>query len=217
MDGKILNRGFIIQTAKELNTSGGSHEITLGGAEIRYVHIVVDLKVNYDRECGKVIEPKYGGKSRRKMLNFTGAELAFAKMFNIYMDFGRRFRSYDVVLPDGRTVDVKHTDQDQGRLVASLETSRRQIPDLFALIVEEFKSMNLSPSPSPSPTRGEGRGEYGRGPDSRFKGHCGDSKESIELAGKLQLNEDFTAREVTGSEFGEPGGLISVPLEGDRS
>jgi hypothetical protein len=134
---------FIRDTTLDRGIRGRPHEITLGGAEIRYVHIVVDLKVNYDRECRKVIEPKYGGKSRRRMLNFTGAELAFAKMFNIYMDFGRRFRSYDVVLPDGRTVDVKHTDQDQGRLVASMETSKRQIPNLFALMVGEFPSFEF--------------------------------------------------------------------------
>ena len=119
------------------------YEVTLSELESRYVELVVEKKIAYDREGGKVGNWKVGQMTKKKMLNSTGAELAFGKLFNVYVDFSRRYRSYDLRMPDGRSVDVKHTDQDRGRLIATLETAHKPIPDLFALMVGEFPTFEF--------------------------------------------------------------------------
>ena len=123
-------------------TKAKIYEVTLGEAEIRYIQAVVDLKIRYDQECGKVINLKSGEKTKRRLLNFTGAELAFAKIFNVYMDFTRRYRYYDVSFRNGVTVDVKHTDQDRGHLIAGIE-AHKAIADWYALMVGEFPTFEF--------------------------------------------------------------------------
>ncbi len=140
------------------------YEITLGEAEIRYIEAVVDLKEAYDRQCGKPLNLKVGEKTRRRLLNFTGAELAFAKLFNVYMDFTRRFRWYDVLLPGGKTVDIKHTDQDSGRLLVRAD-ERKKVPDLFVLMVGEFPTFEFRGAiPGNVLVRRENLRDLGHGP-----------------------------------------------------
>ncbi len=113
-------------------------EITLSQVEIQYVKFVAEMRISYDRECEKIGNWKSGNKTREKLLNPIGAELAFCKAFNLYPDFSRRFKWYDATLPDGRTVDVKHTDQDRGHLIAALNSSKKRLVDLYVLMVGEF-------------------------------------------------------------------------------
>jgi hypothetical protein len=123
-------------------TVKNAYIVTLGEVEIRYIEAVVDAKIRYDQECRKVINLKSGEKTRRRLLNFTGAELAFAKIFNVYMDFTRRYRYYDVILPNGGKVDIKHTDQDRGHLIAGIE-AHKSIADWYALMVGEFPTFEF--------------------------------------------------------------------------
>lgn len=118
------------------------YEVTLGDTEMRLVEAVVNVRMAHDREWGN---PgwDFGEKTWHKMLNFTGAELAFGKLFNVYVDFDRRYRWYDVKLSDGRTVDVKFTNQDQGHLIVSLDVAKRRIPDLFALMAGGFPTFEF--------------------------------------------------------------------------
>ena len=118
-------------------------EITLSEIEVKYVEAVVEMKAAYDIQCGKSMNLKVGEKTKQRMLNSTGAELAFAKLCNVYVDFTRRYRWYDVILPDGRTVDIKHTDQDRGHLICNASGIQKRIPDLFALMVGEFPTFEF--------------------------------------------------------------------------
>lgn len=70
-------------------------------------------------------------------LDGMGGELAFAKLFNCFPDTGLDAKpDADVVLPDGRSVDVKTTRYQTGRLLAVRWKTRNV--DLYALMVGVF-------------------------------------------------------------------------------
>jgi hypothetical protein len=118
-------------------------EVTLSEIEVKFIEAVVQTKVAYDAEGGKAKNLKVGERTPQRMLNAAGAELAFGKLFNLYVDFSRRYRWYDVMLPDGRTVDIKTTTQDQGHLICDAGVVQKRIPDLFALVVGEFPTFEF--------------------------------------------------------------------------
>jgi len=95
-----------MQPAKELNTAGRSYEVTLGQAETKYVELIVDMEIAYDQQCEKTGNWKADLKTREKMLNALGAQLAFCKIFN---------------------------------LVASIETGKKTLPNLFALMAGDLQ------------------------------------------------------------------------------
>lgn len=71
-------------------------------------------------------------------LQGTGSEIAFCRMYNLYPDLeiGRHV-GRDAIMHDGRTVDVKNTDLEKGRLI--VEADKLQKPtDIYALLVGAF-------------------------------------------------------------------------------
>jgi len=114
------------------------YEITLNSFEMELVKMVVKQRLRLGDARGLKTD-----KDMEKQLNFVGAELAFAKLFNIYMDFGRQYRAYDHVMTlryPGRTedvtIDVKHTHQERGHLTANIET--KEVCDFYVLMVGQF-------------------------------------------------------------------------------
>lgn len=78
--------------------------------------------------------------------NSTGGELAFCRTLNIYpnMAVERPDDGIDCYLPDGRSVDVKTTQHEKGRLSAPLWTPNKKVtPDIFALMIGTFPEYRL--------------------------------------------------------------------------
>ncbi len=87
-------------------------------------------------------EMQQGDQDTEKMeQNSTGGELAFCKALNIYpnMAVERPDDGIDCYLPDGRSVDIKTTEYEKGKLSAALWTpNKKVIPDIFALVIGSF-------------------------------------------------------------------------------
>jgi len=70
-------------------------------------------------------------------LHAVGSEIAFCKRFLLYPDLDVDPRPYDVMLPSGITVDVKHTKFEDGRLLC--ERRKRNYPtDIYFLVTGTF-------------------------------------------------------------------------------
>lgn len=68
--------------------------------------------------------------------NGTGGELAFCELYNVWPDLtiGPRSGGPDCTLHDGRTVDVKTTEYQSGRLMTQ-EDKNMGVVDIYALMV----------------------------------------------------------------------------------
>jgi len=83
-------------------------------------------------------------------LQTLGAEMAFAKLFNCYMAWDRKYAFYDHFLTlwiEGecvkKTVDVKYTGHQGGMLCVDLETPRRGVCDLYVLMTGLFPTFTF--------------------------------------------------------------------------
>ncbi len=67
----------------------------------------------------------------------AGAELAFCRLYNAYPNFEiDNYDSPDVILHDGRTLDVKTTEHTEGRLLLNpSKIQKRKLADVYALMV----------------------------------------------------------------------------------
>lgn len=72
-----------------------------------------------------------------------GAELAYGKLFNLYPDFGMTHAPQDFTDHAGRTIDVKQTKYQNGKLIARMKQWDRPA-DLFALMVGVFPDYRLA-------------------------------------------------------------------------
>jgi hypothetical protein len=72
-------------------------------------------------------------------LEGIGAEIAFCKNFNVWLDtdIGEERPDFDVVLKDGRKVDIKTTRYESGHLIANRKKAKHP-PDAYALMVGTF-------------------------------------------------------------------------------
>ena len=73
------------------------------------------------------------------------SELAFCRLFNLYPDLdalNQKPPSHDVLLHDGRTVDVKCTAYENGRLIVGAKKSLTV--DLFALMIGTMPSYRFA-------------------------------------------------------------------------
>jgi hypothetical protein len=91
--------------------------------------------------------PKKAGPQSETFNNVEGfaSELAFCRLFNLYPDldaFNENPPSYDVVLHDGRTVDVKCTVYENGRLIVA--ASKNLTVDLFALMIGKMPAYRFA-------------------------------------------------------------------------
>jgi|26BtaG_2_1085354.scaffolds.fasta_scaffold71528_1 hypothetical protein len=76
--------------------------------------------------------------AEEKMKNAIGAELAFCKLVNSYPDLQYKDRRIsDTRLSNGKTVDVKNTDKEEGNLLVPLWKDRKQ-SDIYVLMIGTF-------------------------------------------------------------------------------
>lgn len=76
--------------------------------------------------------------AEEKMRNAIGAEIAFCKLINAYPDLQYEDRRVsDTRLSNGKTVDVKSTDREEGNLLVPLWKDRRQ-SDIYVLMIGTF-------------------------------------------------------------------------------
>lgn len=78
-------------------------------------------------------------------LQGIGAEMYFAKTFNLYPDFAvGHAPPYDAILPDGRTIDIKATKWKNGHLLAAPWKKKKELPDVYVLIVGQFPEYRIA-------------------------------------------------------------------------
>lgn len=114
--------------------------IELTAMEQKLAQAVARRRTEHDRASGATATV-YGGRSHDEHeLESVGGEIAFCKAFNCWPDLDtEHFGDWDAVLEDGRTVDVKTTARQQGRLLVKDKTRNGAArPSLFALMVGEF-------------------------------------------------------------------------------
>lgn len=117
--------------------------MTLIEEEQKIAEFIAKNRVKFNRENGAQAT-HYGDKEPWKVeIHSVGAELAFCKMFNCWPDLNtKRFGELDAVLKDGRTVDVKGTELQTGRLLVKVKD--REPCDLYALMVGDFPSYRFA-------------------------------------------------------------------------
>jgi hypothetical protein len=113
------------------------YTVTLDKYECQMVELVVDDWLKVDKARGVWNRTKDPLRLRQAM----GAQMAFAKLFNCYMAWDRKYAFYDHFLTlwvEGqcvkKTVDVKYTGHQNGMLCADLETKERGVCDLYVLM-----------------------------------------------------------------------------------
>lgn len=119
-------------------------EVTLNVAEQKLARFLARARYEKNRKSGTP-DLKMGPQSCEETdLEGIGAEIAFAKAHNCYPDLSTDHRpDADVLLGDGRTVDVKATKYPSGHLLA-MRTKRGKSVDVFALMVGAFPTYRLA-------------------------------------------------------------------------
>jgi hypothetical protein len=116
--------------------------VSLTIEELTTLEVLSALRHKYNRDNG--IEDKQVGDQSAEETDFIGmcAEFAFCKHFNIYPDIGVTTpKPYDCKLR-GRTIDVKGTKYETGKLL--LRKTDNHIPcDFYALVTGEPPTMTI--------------------------------------------------------------------------
>ena len=76
-------------------------------------------------------------------LNGIGAEMVFAKIFNVYPDLGDRPGKEDGTTAKGSTYDVRTTKYKNGRLLAVLN-KRKEDCEFYVLMIGEFPRYTIT-------------------------------------------------------------------------
>ena len=118
--------------------------ITLDRVEQGLAKAIAQMRHNNNRS-ESVTNAKIGPQSNEDTdLEGIGGELAFCKLFNTYPDLSVETRSSlkgsdnaDAV-KDGKTIDIKTTKYENGKLVAAPWKKQGKKPDYFALMTGTF-------------------------------------------------------------------------------
>jgi len=110
--------------------------IELTACEMAIANVVAAMRTTCNRAAG-IVERKIGGHSSYQMdVDGFAAELAFCKAMNLCADFvvANQSLTHDCVAHDGKTIDVKSTRYETGRL---LVTPNKQdcTTQLYVLVV----------------------------------------------------------------------------------
>lgn len=112
--------------------------VTLSDAEQRLAKYLA--KQRYDSARDKGLPNRKMGDQSNELTDLEGiaAEIAFCKLANVYPDLDLdHTKAEDCYLRDGRSVDVKSTTYESGRLLAVKWKDAAQV-DLFVLMVGRF-------------------------------------------------------------------------------
>lgn len=132
-------------------------KVTLNNNEIHLARTIAEGRTKINREHGvkDLIHTKDVNKAIEWQFQGMAAEIAFCKIFNIYPDLTTDIRSaskglgrstYDCILPNGKTVDVKQTRHKNGHLITGTWNDSSEISergDYFALMVGEAPTFEL--------------------------------------------------------------------------
>lgn len=112
--------------------------VTLSEAEQRLAKYLAKQRYELSREMG--LPNKKVGDQSNEMTDLEGiaAEIAFCKLANVYPDLDMTGpKAEDCVLRDGRSVDVKSTIYETGRLLAVRWKESGSV-DIYVLMVGKF-------------------------------------------------------------------------------
>lgn len=123
-------------------------EITLNEGEQQACRLIARLRFENNRKKD-VKNAKIGDQSDENTdLEGFGAEMAFCRLFNVVPDLSIHTRSsqdgsdgHDVVLPDGKTVDIKATKYETGKLLAV--RWKAASVDYYALMIGTFPTYSF--------------------------------------------------------------------------
>jgi len=117
--------------------------ITLNETEIIIAKHLAKRRYENNRDRG-VKDRQIGPQSSEATdLNGIGAEMAFAKTFNVYPDLGDQAGKEDGTTKKGGTYDVKATKYKGGRLLAVLN-KRQEDCEFYVLMIGEFPKYKIT-------------------------------------------------------------------------
>lgn len=94
------------------------------------------LRHDKNREWGSEISIRIKEKHQKHEMDGFGAELAVAKVLNVYPDLCVDHASTADMVYNGLTIDVKQTDRENGRLFLPYE--KRKFCDWYCLVIGEL-------------------------------------------------------------------------------
>tara|TARA_R110000803_G_C11800469_1_gene299346 strand:- start:5 stop:511 length:507 start_codon:yes stop_codon:yes gene_type:complete len=142
-------------------------EIILTATEQIIARHLAERRHHNNRARG-VVDRQIGPQSSEATdLNGIGAEMAFARIFNVYPDLGDRPGKEDGITKKGGTYDVKTTKYQNGRLLAVMNKKVEDC-EFYVLMIGEFPKYTLTGYASAEELlSGDYIDDLGRGP-----GHC---------------------------------------------
>jgi hypothetical protein len=122
---------------------GKEMKVTLNETEQIIAKHLAKRRYENNRERGLVDRQMGPQSSEATDLNGIGAEMAFAKIFNVYPDLGDTPGKEDGIWKKGSTYDVKTTKYKNGRLLAVMNKSVEDC-EFYILMIGEFPTYRLT-------------------------------------------------------------------------
>ena len=109
--------------------------IVLSDLEMKVATYIGKQRNANDIEAGLVQNKRSSDTGDEINIQGFAAELAFCRHFNLFPDYAVEFHGQieDCVLQDGRTVDVKQTKYESGRLIVPIEKEQKKC-DIYYLV-----------------------------------------------------------------------------------
>lgn len=122
-----------------------SYTITLDPSEVMLARMIAALRTGINR-INNVVNPKFKESDdfHNDLVGVCG-EIVFAKHFNVYMDLNLEPRSgsHDFTMASGKTVDVKTTELDHGRLIVPEWKSKKGKSDIYVLVTGQIPTFTI--------------------------------------------------------------------------
>lgn len=119
-------------------------KVTLNNIEQRLAHSIAKERYNNNRKAG-VVDVKVGKQSNEEVdLYGMAGEIVVANVLNLYPDFTTQPRSggYDLLMHDGRRIDVKTTQYVTGRLITTMKKTGEDV-DIYILVIGTFPNFEV--------------------------------------------------------------------------
>lgn len=118
------------------------YTVVLNDMEQVFARMMAQKRHNNGRAKG-IVNQRIGPQSDFDTdLGGFGAEMAYAKLMNLYPDFGNILNDFDHAHHDGTQVDVKHTERLEGRLLA-VRGKTEHPADVYVLAVGRFPKFHF--------------------------------------------------------------------------
>lgn len=118
-------------------------KVALTPIEQRLAKALAEMRYSTQRANG-VTDRRVSDKQETDIdLEGAGAEIALARVLNVYPDLDNKAGDEDLVLKDGRRVDVKSTRYKSGRLLA-VPWKKGKPADLYVLLIGSFPEYRIA-------------------------------------------------------------------------